>query len=587
MSRLMDFFHFEMGDTPTKTSLINLHIKASVNSAIFLAIHAVLLSVVYAIRDKEKWFEEMVPMTIYYTEGIVNFMGWVACAFLAVLWLSARPRVIDSWYSSIFIPVHVASAMCYILASNLHDYSTLMMAWPALAEILTCRLLRRFSERDEVQAEIQSLDGLDDVVRVKAQKPPSWNAGIKSGRHVFIDGHPFSVSSFGSDEFTLHVKARGYWTNNLIRSVEGGTENRTVKLEGLYGSDLTPLCNVPTSCIFIAGGIGITGLAEAIHTCVERRIPIQVIWIIHSSSSFRSLGQELLWTRRLLKSIEDGSSAKFEVYVTKNEPEDTFHQDCVLNRPVDFQSPKPLSPTISSEAKLSSLTVTSIVLVCMATSFYVARQLCCSQSTSPVTCGTANGHWAQKCRSCEMDAVRLNDPGEELPCCRIEICYLCFRGLTAVLVMIGAPALATLILWILVSFRAQRICRLISTTKDQRRGYHSPTTGAQEIVSVDSAITIEEKSQQQSLDAVHDISEDEELESQASQMPSDLLTVHHERPCIRTVLQSLWSTHEDEAHEANISVYVCGPQRLNDAVQEEVERQQKQNFTNQYDLIVL
>jgi len=156
-----------------------------------------------------------------------------------------------------------------------------------------------------------------------------------------------------------------------------------------------------------------------------------------------------------------------------------------------------------------------------------------------------------------------------------------------VLVMIGAPALATLILWILVSFRAQRICRLISTTKDQRRGYHSPTTGAQEIVSVDSAITIEEKSQQQSLDAVHDISEDEELESQASQMPSDLLTVHHERPCIRTVLQSLWSTHEDEAHEANISVYVCGPQRLNDAVQEEVERQQKQNFTNQYDLIVL
>ena len=75
------------------------------NSAIFLAIHAVLLSVVYAIRDKEKWFEEMVPMTIYYTEGIVNFMGWVACAFLAVLWLSARPRVIDSWYSSIFIPV--------------------------------------------------------------------------------------------------------------------------------------------------------------------------------------------------------------------------------------------------------------------------------------------------------------------------------------------------------------------------------------------------------------------------------------------------------------------------------------------------
>ena len=496
--------------------------------------------------------------------------------------------MIDGWYSSVFIPVHVTSAMCYILAANLHDYSTLMITWPALAEILACRLLRRFSEREEVQAEIQSIGGMDDVVRVKAQKPSTWNAGIKSGRHVFIDGHPFSVSSFGRDDFTLHVKARGRWTDNLIRSVEGGTKSRVVEVEGLYGSDLTPLCNVPTSCIFVAGGIGITGLAEAIHTCVERRIPTQVIWVTHSSSSFKSLGRELLWTTRLLKSIEDGSSAKFEVYVTKDEPEDTFHQDCVLNRPVDFESPKPLSPTISSKAKLPSLAVTSVVLVCMATSFYVARQLCCSQSTSPVTCGNANELWTQKCRSCDMDAVRLDDPGEELPCCRIEICYLCFRGLTVVLVMIGAPALASLILWIFVSFRARRICRSIST-KDQRRGYHSPATGAQEIVSFDSAITIDNaaNSRQRSLDADYDVKEDEDFERHVSQMPSDILSVHRERPCIRTVLQSLWSNHEDEAHEANISVYVCGPRRLNVVVQEEVERQQKQNFANQYDLIVL
>ena len=187
-----------------------------------------------------------------------------------------------------------------------------------------------------------------------------------------------------------------------------------------------------------------------------------------------------------------------------------------------------------------------------------------------------------------MDAVRLDDPGEELPCCRIEICYLCFRGLTVVLVMIGAPALASLILWIFVSFRARRICRSIST-KDQRRGYHSPATGAQEIVSFDSAITIDNaaNSRQRSLDADYDVKEDEDFERHVSQVPSDILSVHRERPCIRTVLQSLWSIHEDEAHEANISVYVCGPRRLNVVVQEEAERQQKQNFANQYDLIVL
>ena len=586
----MDFFYCEIGDTPTKTSRVNLHIKASVNSAIFLAMHAVLLSIVYAIKDKEKWFEEMVPMTIYYTEGIVNLFGWVACAFLFVLWLSARPRVIDSWYSSVFLPVHVTAAVCFILASNLHDYSALMMAWPALAEILCCRLMRRFSERDEVLAEIQSLDGLDDVVRVKAQTPSTWNDEIRSGRHVFIDGHPFSVSSFGSDEFTLHVKARGYWTNNLIRSVEDGTKSRTVKVEGLYGSNLTPLSTAPTCCVFVAGGIGVTGLAEAIHTCVERRIPIQVIWIVHSSSLFESLGRELLWTRRLLMSIQDGSSAKFEVYVTKNEPEGTLRQDFAVNRHVDISLSRSTSPTTSTQAKLSPLVVALVVLVCMATSFYIARQLCCSQSTSPVTCGMANGLWTQKCRSCDMDAVRLDDPGEELPCCRSEICYLCFRGLTVVLAVVVAPALASLILWIFASFHhAQRVCRFISA-RGQRKGYHSPVSAAQEIVAVDSAITIEnvENSQQSSFDVGFDEKEDEEeLESQVSRMPSDLVTIYYERPCIRTVLHSLWSTHEDEANETNSSIYVCGPQRLNDAVREEVERQQKQNLAHQYKLIVL
>ena len=81
--------------------------------------------------------------------------------------------------------------------------------------------------------------------------------------------------------------------------------------------------------------------------------------------------------------------------------------------------------------------------------------------------------------------------------------------------------------------------------------------------------------------------DEEELESQVSRMPSDLVTIHYERPCIRTVLHSLWSTHEDEANETNSSIYVCGPQRLNDAVREEVERQQKQNLAHQYKLIVL
>jgi hypothetical protein len=72
-----------------------------------------------------------------------------------------------------------------------------------------------------------------------------------------------------------------------------------------------------------------------------------------------------------------------------------------------------------------------------------------------------------------------------------------------------------------------------------------------------------------------------------SPMISELVSVDYQRPDIVKVLQTLWSAHEDEAFASCTTVVVCGPQRLVDDVRQETDRQQSQNFDNQYKLIVM
>ncbi|EJK52797.1 hypothetical protein THAOC_27892 [Thalassiosira oceanica] len=543
LSRMMDFFYFDKSrEIPTKTRLIRLHMEASVDSAIFLAIHAVMLSVVYAVRDREKFVEEMVPLTLFYTEGIVNFMGWVACIFVFFLWMSARPRVLDNWYGSVFVPVHIGSAFCYLLASNLHDYSALMLAWPALAEILSCRLMRIFSDRDVVNTRVQKVEHLDSVVRIDAKLPSSWanSQMLWPGKHVFLDGHPFSISSVDGDIFTLHIKGRGAWTNDLVRRADELQTNR--QIDGLYGADLTPADHA-TSCIY----------------------------------NITRWGVNLLWTRGLIHAISEGASVNFQIYVTKmgDNQGDSFKQDYSPDQPpISTSMALPKAP---GGVKLPSLAITTVVLICMVTSFLIARALCCSQSTFPVTCGLARGGSTQQCRSCNMDDVRSDD-NEELPCCRIQICYLCFRGLPVVLVVTLAPAMAAAILWTCRKLSFQNVYRKVAFLFRGMTCYHSP---AQDIVAVESA--------ENGPPSFCIVDNDDEESSSRNRVgiPSEVISVHFGRPCIGTVLQSLWVTHEDEALETHTYVYVCGPESLGEDVQAEVTRHQSQNFANQYDLIVL
>ena len=154
------------------------------------------------------------------------------------LWLSSRAPIITRYYDK-FIIVHITLAVCFILASNLHDYNTLMFAMLGIAEIIITRLMRVFSRRQGASnLVVRSYSTFDSVVKVTVDNPASSH-NVGPGKHVYIQDpsisyqwHPFSVSSIDDQNkrLSFHIKARGDWTNNIVSKLR---LNQEVKLSNV------------------------------------------------------------------------------------------------------------------------------------------------------------------------------------------------------------------------------------------------------------------------------------------------------------------------------------------------------------------
>ena len=546
---------------------------------------------------------------------------------LFLLWASARTAIRQRWYD-IFLPTHIMSAILVILASNLHDYNTLMFAWPGLAEMLVDRLTRLLSCQDKVEISqvkgfasalpnplgAQSISELK-VVKLTIDQPKSWTS-LAPGKHVYLQDasinrqwHPVTISSidYHHKQVSFHIKALGDWTDDFVSKYSkydpGQKENIYLTMEGLYGPDLSSTFKPPTtSCIFVAGGVGVTGLSEAIQACAERGVPFAAVWVVRTRAEAEALGAELLWNTRLLRSVNRNqwsftNGAAFRVFVTAEEctnpdaPEgshDSFAQDGnasdghVHGSKTSGSMQEVITP---ARTKLSEFTVSVAVLFSMALSFIMARQLCCYRPHPNMdhakACGLAFD--SKSCRSCSMyDIMHQDEVPNELPCCTVA-CYLCFRGLTVLSVLFSAPLLAISMLWILRQYWpvSETHCCSLLARRTGRNHYHS---AIQEI------ITIQEENGSISWAPVNlsGIESGELALTYQSPMSSELVSVDYRRPDIGLVLQSLWEAPENETlTNCVMSVIVCGPQRLVDGVREEVKRQQSQDFANQYKLIVM
>lgn len=532
---------------------------------------------------------------------------------LLLLWVSARDTVRHRWYD-FFILSHVVSGIGFVLGSNCHDYNTLMFAWPGLAEILIERLTRYFSCRESVEAsaiEVRSFGS--GVVGLTVDLPKSWTA-LPPGRHAYLrdetvsrNWHPVTISSVDREggRISFHVKARGDWTDAFVAARTERDRDAPpgrLEIEGPYGPDLSVAFDGEegaSSCVFVAGGIGMTGLSEAVRACARRGVPFTVLWLVHTRAEADALGAEVLWNRGLFRSVATKNvPAAFRVFVTKEggpNPDgglDAFAQEDdgadhgrhhATDKVAEAQSGRG-EAAATGRAKLSVRTVAIVVLASMALSFALARQLCCygSDPDGTKTCGLAFD--PDECRYCNMNDIRhLDEHPELLPCCKVD-CYLCFRGLTVLSVLFLAPSLSAVLLCLLRRYlpasEAKSNCCLLLARRGKQRHYHS---AVQEIITI--------QGEDGSISWAHVNPAGQEVHrplalTYAPPTSSELVTVSYARPDVGEVLRSLWK--EDESDEnRTVSVVVCGPQRLADDVQREVKRQQSQDFVNQYKLIVM
>ena len=492
-----------------------------------------------------------------------------------------------SRYYDKFIIVHIILAVCFVLSSNLHDYNTLMFAMLGIAEIIIDRLMRVFSRRQGASnLAVRSYSTFDSVVKVTVDNPAS-SSHVGPGRHVYVQDpsisyqwHPFSVSSIDDQNkrLSFHIKARGDWTNNVVSKLRLNQEDQAqqcgqsnIQIEGMYGSNLNPLYDQSTSCIFVAGGIGITGISEAVQSCTEQGIPCSVVWLVHSIAEMETVGKDILWNSRLLDSVATSNTKPtFQVFVTDDEEgPSTNSVDISVSNDSDDQSQTTAvhEETISSDVKLSALVVSSVVLVCIWLGFLLSRQLCCYRHSPEIDsaklCGLASS--SNSCQICSVDDIdaHQDSPEDELPCCKVSDCYLCFRALPVVMILFVAPSIAYILLFILRKYRS-------------RYHYHS---AIQELTTI-TEDQIDDSSDIRMRETDHFVSE-----GIPHVKASDLISINYQRPDISAVVQKLLNTHDDIAFSSCTSIVVCGPQSLLDDVSQTVKRQQHSD--NEYRLIVL
>ncbi|KAG7374293.1 FAD binding protein [Nitzschia inconspicua] len=293
----------------TKTDLRVVHIQSAIAAAFWLTVHAVFIFIVYCCRANSflDLLQKMIPMVLFvngkyalfYTEGIVNFEGWVACLMLLGLWITASKSCgIRQKYFEAFEYLHILFAVGFLLFSNLHDYNTLLFAWPGLAGLMADRLwsmnlgntsyryciptaanndyMTRSSPPSGTEKVLVGMyQGTRNLLRLTVNFPMTSNInsdlrGLEghqncnlscprayAGMHFLVNDksisshqwHPISVASVDREQqtITLYVKDIGDWSNAFIEkwhqesNEERGNREVLLNLRGPFGPNLA-LC---------------------------------------------------------------------------------------------------------------------------------------------------------------------------------------------------------------------------------------------------------------------------------------------------------------------------------------------------------
>lgn len=226
-------------------------------------------------------------------DGGQNFSGTLTVLFLLVLYTTSFFSLLRRWFFEFWLITHVLSAVGVILFSIIHAVGTIWIVaiWWALDVAVRYLMMAQFSYPKQADLKVV----LPDVVEVSFPKPDNFN--YNAGQYVQIsfpsispfEFHPITLSSSPADEeVTLHIRARGNWSRQLLALADTKQNGVPIRIEGPFGSVAVDIDNDDKyqTILVVGGGIGVTpcqSLARSIlkqHDEGRKLTKLHFVWVV-------------------------------------------------------------------------------------------------------------------------------------------------------------------------------------------------------------------------------------------------------------------------------------------------------------------
>ncbi|KAH9894452.1 ferric reductase NAD binding domain-containing protein [Cubamyces lactineus] len=280
-------------------------------------------------------------------------------------------------YYEIFYSSHVALILIFVICMHIHLIPMLCpyYIWPiyiiwgfdrglrAARYLLFNVILRPKSHKALV--EHIGADGLR--VTLKRRIPGGWTAG----QHVFlafpklgVESHPFTIGNIyekeegdNEAEMVFIIRAMGGQTRTLLdRAMKTGSCELTAFFDGPYGhpEDIRPF----TTCIFIAGGTGVTYTIARMHQLFKdvqaskaHSKRVVFVWAVRTETEYEWVATDIA---KVVALVPSSISLLVEVYLTGEKRDNALQGLPDLEKDdVDVEKDGALTTTSSKERSSS------------------------------------------------------------------------------------------------------------------------------------------------------------------------------------------------------------------------------------------
>ena len=260
-------------------------------------------------------------------DGLTNLSGTILIICMIALVSTSFFSVLRRWFFEAWLFTHIASTLGVVVFSVVHGSNTIFIVgiWWMADLFIRYLLMPLYVYPREASLELVS----PDVVEVRFPKPEKFC--YNAGQYVRVafpsisttQLHPVTISSAPHESHvTLHVRAFGTWSKNLVRLVEKKTTT-SMLLEGPYGQVGVDLDDDDRYQIvlLVSGGIGVTpcqSVAKHLlheHVIEGRKLEqLHFCWAVPTAEMAQSIPPPTIESEKL----EDASVLSTDIYVTRS-----------------------------------------------------------------------------------------------------------------------------------------------------------------------------------------------------------------------------------------------------------------------------